>query len=212
MSSFGFRLTFDKDDYPDGPFPGWTILLSTKKRQRSLSFNTASSAKKFEVRPTRHHSKQYTFPLFKSTSLEFESRQPITQLVGLSSNFSLPYLLDEFDFNFNELAIATLRYHLDYSVCDNEGSREEWEQLIMDLSKEKLLAPELSPAQSKHHDLALEHPFLDGSEPCKQDANTNLCPICESSREANRAAVMAHKARTQDARARFLEVIPLLWS
>ena len=48
---------------------------------------------------------------------------------------NLDWVIDEFDSSFNDLACASLRYHLDFAVTDNESRREKYEDLIARLSE-----------------------------------------------------------------------------
>ena len=61
------------------------------------------------------------------------SEHDIIALSGLDPNITLPWIIDEFDASFNELAQATLRYHLyhDGTVCPTHLV-PIYEQLIAD--------------------------------------------------------------------------------
>ena len=50
------------------------------------------------------------------------SEHDIITLPELDPNITLPWIIDEFDASFNELAQATLRYHLYHDGTDTLGA------------------------------------------------------------------------------------------
>lgn len=110
--------------------------------------------------------------------------------------YSLDWVLDEFDSSFNELAAASLRYHMDYAVtyCSPER-REKYEKLI-----ERLLPPPIElPKDYVQHDHESFQDFMD-------------CDVCEIQSEKINALQDERKKKVEAARRDFLDVVPELWS
>ena len=86
----------------------------------------------------RCRERELRVPLVKDWQFEFSTRgQDYLTLVGGPKYLkNLNWILDEFDASFNDLAIASLKYHLDFSVCDNEDRRELYEDLIARLGED----------------------------------------------------------------------------
>ncbi|WPH57673.1 hypothetical protein [Mycobacterium phage WXIN] len=99
------------------------------------------------------HHRSVTKPgVSRGRRLEWDLRIPVTKswqihlatpgkdyltLVGGPAYLrNLSWILDEFDSSFNDLAIASLRYHLDWSVCGtSEDRRKAYEDLITRLGE-----------------------------------------------------------------------------
>ena len=68
--------------------------------------------------------------------LSTRGKDYLTLVGGPKELRNINWVIDEFDASFNNLAVASLRYHLDWSVCDNSDRRQEYEDLINRLSEE----------------------------------------------------------------------------
>lgn len=112
---------------------------------------------------------------------------------------NLNWILDEFDASFNDLAIASLKYHLDHSVA---GGRDEvkYEDLIRRLGED---SPELTDEE-----VEILHPpgqnLLDS-----QDRST---PERNATRTGYMQRVEEHRERIDQARHDFVNVMRELWS
>jgi hypothetical protein len=117
----------------------------TPRRSRMIStrFGTISIDRHYHRQPLsqwrlgrgRHRECILRIPL-PGWIIEVRSKPNYRKLVGAPKYLDkLNWIIDEFDLSFNALAIASLRYHLDYSHCDNEDRREFYEELINRLSE-----------------------------------------------------------------------------
>lgn len=113
------------------------------------------------------------------------------------------WIIDEFDSSFNDLAIASLRYHLDYSICDNEPRREKYEDLITRLSEPH---PEVCDNDEEHAilDATTEHWFTGG--PQKKSPEADAIFDRYHQREAD------WDARIKQARHDLIDIMRELWS
>lgn len=75
-------------------------------------------------------------PLGSKWCIEFRRQnKDYADLVGYRAP-SMDWIIDEFDSSFNDLAVASLRYHMDYSVCYCEpDTRAKYEDLIRRLTE-----------------------------------------------------------------------------
>ncbi|MBF6326561.1 hypothetical protein IU451_29095 [Nocardia cyriacigeorgica] len=144
-------------------------------------------------------------------SVEFHSAgKSYRELVGMPK-VSLDWIIDEFDSSFNDLAIASLRYHMDFSVCVcTDDRRARFTSLVERLS-------EPWPGFTDAELAILEPPgwtFADEFEPLPN----GLFRVRESTPEqaavyaAARERELAWHERIQQARRDFVDVIPELWS
>lgn len=110
------------------------------------------------------------------------------------------FVLDEFDHHFNEMAIASLRYHLSPEcVCNNEAHRPAYEALIARLSE-----PDPQVCTSAH----------------ERELMQNLdWPINEHMTDEHQAIFDSFhiredewRARRDQARKDFVDIMPGLWS
>lgn len=122
---------------------------------------------------------------------------------------NLNWIIDEFDSSFNDLAIASLRYHLDYSVCDNEHRRPVYEDLIFRLS--------LREPTFTDEEMAILHPpgwtFEDDVE--RRDGRTYLKPASgevAAIYEAQRKREDEYYEQMDQARHDFVDIMRALWS
>ncbi|WKW86045.1 hypothetical protein SEA_JONJAMES_71 [Gordonia Phage JonJames] len=126
--------------------------------------------------------------------------------------FDLPidWILDEFDSSFNELAAASLKFHLELSICDNEPRRELYEDLIARLTEEPpdftdeemaILEPEGWKWSDDFEDLPEGGARLRKSPPEKKAVY-----------EAHWKRKAEYDARVKQARHDFVDIMPHLWS
>lgn len=131
--------------------------------------------------------------------LETPGKDYLTLVKGPKYLRNLSWILDEFDSSFNALATASLRYHLDWSVCDNSDLREKYEDII-----ERLNEP---MADFTDEESAIVHP-----------PGWRLSMINEKNPEQD--AVYAaywqrqkeHDQRIAQARHDFVDIMSYLWS
>ncbi|WP_043654396.1 hypothetical protein [Nocardia thailandica] len=132
------------------------------------------------------------------------------ELTGLPP-MSLDWILDEFDASFNDLAIASLRYHMDHSVvqCPPER-RAHYQELVDRLSEE--------PPRFTDAELAILYPPGRTSEDYWEVLPNGLrrmipqTPEEEAVHEALRERTAAYNERIRQARHDFVDIMPELWS
>lgn len=129
--------------------------------------------------------------------------------------YSLNWVIDEFDSSFNELAVASLRYHLDHSVACNEERREQWEALIERLSEsyESFTDEEMDVLERAEQEVGdLFQPVYNDDGTVKHYKLRESTPAEKSVYDAERARELAYHERIQQARKDFVDVLPWLWS
>ncbi len=156
---------------------------------------------------TREHI--WWMPLGSLTLTVYGRGQSYRKLTGFPK-YSIDWILDEFDSSFNELAAASLRYHLDFSVCDNEDRRERYEDLIARLSeRDPLFTVEelaiINPPGSTHDDHWEKLP--NGSYRSRPST-----PEQQAVYETSRLRTAAYNERIRQARHDFVDIMPELWS
>lgn len=125
-------------------------------------------------------------------------------LCGIPKDYDIDWILDEFDSSFDVLAVASLRYHLDYAITDSTWKRPRYEALIRQFEQAQEARNVLLTDEEQEHLKSYTIPQLlthgPECEPCK----------------APQARVMAAETesrRLQDqARHDFIEILPELWS
>lgn len=131
----------------------------------------------------------------------------LVNVPGYLSN--LDWVIDELDSSFNALAVASLRYHLDHSILDNEDRRAHWEALIERLDEpypvitdldgylldDGTAEPRFTPAGNGY--------YTSTFEPSDQ-----MRDLLDRQQEAERQ----WQNRIQRARHDFVDVLPWLWS
>ena len=116
---------------------------------------------------------------------------------------SINWILDEFDSSFNDLAIASLRYHLDWSVCDKSRYRDVYEDLIERLSER---SPRFTPEELAVLHVpgrTVEEDFLSLNEPN---------PERDAIYERHWQREDEYHARINKARHDFVDIMGGLWS
>jgi len=111
--------------------------------------------------------------------------------------------LDEFDASFNELACASLKYHLEYSVARNEDQRPVYEDLITRLSEP---APDVCDTPEKRA-VYLAHEQIDS-----RNARITTPPAVREIYDNYWEREHAYQARIQQARHDFIDILRQLWS
>lgn len=150
-------------------------------------------------------------PLGKKWCIEFRRKnKDYADLVGYRAP-SIDWIIDEFDDSFNDLAVASLRYHMDYSVCYcHPETRAKYEDLIRRLTEPK-------PRFTKE-ELATLHPpgwtIQDDLEPLPE-GGALLRPASDEKHavyEARQARDDAWEDRQLQARHDFVDIMRGLWS
>lgn len=143
-------------------------------------------------------------PLPFKHSIEFNGPyKSYRELVGAPKYLeNLDWILDEFDSSFNDLASASLRYHLDFSVCDNEERRDLYEDLIKRLNEEH---PEFTDEE-----LGIIHARDTGN--LMTDINRENTPEEKAVYDAYWKREEEYHERIKQARHDFVDVMRGLWS
>lgn len=132
------------------------------------------------------------------------------ELTGLPP-MSIDWILDEFDASFNDLAIASLRYHMDYSVCEcPDERRAKYEDLIARLSERcpRFTNEELAILQPPGWTIEDEFEAMDNGNYLWRQST----PEAKAIYAAHDAREDAWHARMQQARHDFVDIMPHLWS
>ena len=115
---------------------------------------------------------------------------------------NLDWIIDEFDSSFNDLACATLRYHLDFSVCDNEERRDLYEDLIERLNED--------PVEFTDEEIEIIHARDSGD--LTVDINRESTPGEKAAYDAYWKREEEYHARIAKARHDFVDIMRYLWS
>lgn len=167
----------------------------------------------FRVTPmwfSRGRCKELCFrvPLLRWT-LDFSTKgQDYLTLVGGSPQLRhLDWIIDEFNASFNNLAVASLRYHLDWSVCDNSERRDVYENLICRLS-------EPCPDPTAEEDAAIEawNPILVRDVETGRSHLTECPPITNNAYKSWQAREDEWERQIDQARHDFVDIMRGLWS
>lgn len=152
-------------------------------------------------------------PLIRNWQIHLETpgKDYLTLVKGPKYLRNLSWILDEFDSSFNALATASLRYHLDWSVCDNEDRREKYEDIIERLNEP---TPDFTDEET-----AVLHPpdwkFGDDFESLPDGKGSRLkesSPEQKAVYAAYRQREDEHRERITQARHDFVDIMPYLWS
>lgn len=166
------------------------------------------------------HHRRVTKPwISRGRCLEWELRIPLTSkwqihLTTPSTSYldlvngpkylrSIDWILDEFDSSFNALAIASLRYHLDWSVCCNEDRREKYEDIIARLTERQ---PTFTDEE-----LAILHPPGSTWKDDLRLINESI-PERDAVYKAYWQRQEEYDQRLAQARHDFVDIMPYLWS
>lgn len=116
------------------------------------------------------------------------------------------WILDEFDSSFNDLAIASLRYHMDHAVtyCNDER-RKQYQDLVDRLAERRprFTAAEMDVLHPPGEEFDIERELQRISE---DD------PVRDAIYAAQRERENAYHDRIRQARHDFIDVLPGLWS
>lgn len=155
---------------------------------------------RFSLSQGRCREWELRLPLTRKWTLELSTKGKdyLTLVNGPKYLRNLNWILDEFDSSFNNLAIASLRYHLDYSVCNNSDVRVKYEDLIARLSED---SPGLTPEQSE---AALSITFPMTSSSLTQEQHAALDAVRENE--------SMWQERIDKARHDFVDIMRGLWS
>ncbi|MBS4102783.1 hypothetical protein [Tsukamurella paurometabola] len=121
---------------------------------------------------------------------------------------ALDWVIDEFDHSFNALAIASLKYHCDWSICDiGEERRAEFHQLI-----ERLEEPMPGYTEEEQAVFDAAGPRFPEVEVGGSVTMRPSTPAEQAAHEAWRARVNEWEQRIDQARRGFVGVMRYLWS
>ncbi|CAM4031069.1 hypothetical protein TSST111916_18905 [Tsukamurella strandjordii] len=145
-------------------------------------------------------------------ALEFDRRHlTYGEAVGAPTYLRDPafdWVIDEFDHSFNALAIASLTYHCDWSICDiGDERRTEFQQLIARLEEP---TPEYTDGEQTISDAAGDlFPEVKVGEAVTMRPFT---PAEHAAHEAWQVRVAEWEHRIDEARRDFVGVMRYLWS
>ena len=143
-------------------------------------------------------------PLTKSwqVHLSTQGKDYLTLVGGPKYLRNINWILDEFDYSFNDLAIASLKYHLDWSVCDNSNRRQEYEDIIARLNEPqpKMFDPGEEHLRGQLHALSFDKAV--------NETPDEIAKIFDRWHARERAWM----DRVDEARHDFVDVIRELWS
>lgn len=137
-------------------------------------------------------------------SVEFHSAgKSYRELVGMPK-VSLDWIIDEFDHSFNHLAIASMRYHMDYAVTHCPPDRRALFQGLIDRLSESRPRIATTPQDRAVLDAHWDKHGLDGV--------TISDPEVDAIHDDFWSRQDAYHERIQQARRDFIDVLPHLWS
>ncbi|MFD3594296.1 hypothetical protein ACFWU5_16355 [Nocardia sp. NPDC058640] len=152
----------------------------------------------------------WSFPLWGWTVKVYGRGKSYRKLTGLPK-YSIDWIIDEFDASFNDLAVASLRYHMNFSVCwCSDEQRTTYMDLVARLTEP---APTFTTAEMG----ILNPPGWTFEDEFERPPNGN-CRMRESTPEqktiyaAFREREHAYNERIRQARHDFVDIIPELWS
>ncbi|MFC4128895.1 hypothetical protein [Nocardia rhizosphaerae] len=183
------------------PFLGWASIQTHYRQDRGSRWGHTRG------RLTEH---VWQMPLWYWDVTVHGRGKSYRELTGLPP-MSIDWILDEFDSSFNDLAIASLRYHMDYSVCVcPDERRAKYEDLIDRLSERDPLFTEeeltiLYPPGRKREDDYEQLP--DGSY--RRRPST---PEQQAVFDVSRERTAAYDERIRQARHDFVDIMRELWS
>lgn len=176
------------------PFFGWCSIQTHYRQDRGPRWSH------FRGRLTEH---VWQMPLWRWDFTVHGRGKSYRKLTGLP-DYSIDWIVDEFDSSFNDLAIASMKYHMDYSVCVcPDGRRARFEDLIERLSERRPLVADTEEKKAALRADWDEH-GLGGI--MRQD------PVIDAIHEDYWRRDNEFHARMQQARHDFIDVLPHLWS
>jgi hypothetical protein len=170
--------------------------------------------KRFGVKRGRRQEIEVRIPLTPKWTLELSTKgKSYRELVGAPKYLeNLDWIIDEFDSSFNDLAVASLRYHMDHAVtyCDPE-MRAKYQDLI-----DRLLEP--APGTTEDESAAIDTWDLFGDLMYGADGGVvgravTECPEAASEAfDSWRARCEEWENRQLRARHDFVDIMRELWS
>jgi hypothetical protein len=201
----------------DGHWRGWGISHDPRYWSRFFtplgSFGVDSFREQDEPGLSRGRCREWEFriPLTRKwqINLSTNGKDYLTLVKGPKYLKNLNWILDEFDSSFNDLAIASLRYHLDFSVCDTSAQRDVYEDLIARLGE--------APPEFTDEEMAVLHPpgWRRSDDFEERDGHIYLkesTPEEKAIYEAHWKLEDEYHARINQARHDFVDIIGNLWS
>lgn len=154
-----------------------------------------------------------------------KKKESIAEKVGFSS--SLDFVIDEFDHSFNDLAIASMTFHLHHSPAGcSEEMAKKYTDLIERLSEDKSGFPytgedikhkstcvkgisNRTNARYRAQDFGLEG---DAKMRFLEDSKKAVCEECQELRSRKHLYERQLKEDMTQARKDFVDIVPSLWS
>ncbi|AWN03977.1 hypothetical protein PBI_PEREGRIN_150 [Rhodococcus phage Peregrin] len=161
--------------------------------------------KRFGVETGRCKEKELRIPIGKyALELATPTKSYLKLVDGPDYLNNTSWILDEFDSSFNDLAISSLKYHLDFSICDNSDRREKYEDIIARLGEDE---PNVVDTPEKQA-IWDEHYGDDTFGNINKEKPEALREIFNEYRKRTKE----HFNRQQQARHDFVDIMPELWS
>lgn len=164
--------------------------------------------KRFGVETGRCKEKELRIPVGKyALELATPGKSYLELVDGPEYLKNMNWLLDEFDSSFNDLAVSSLKYHLDFSICDNRDRREKYEDIIARLEEKDpnvVDTPEKQAIWDAHYGKD-DSDILGSINKEKPEAIRELF-------KDYRKRSKEHFERQQQARHDFIDIMPELWS
>lgn len=161
--------------------------------------------KRFGVETGRCKEKELRIPIGKyALELATPTKSYLELVDGPDYLNNTSWILDEFDSSFNDLAISSLKYHLDFSICDNSDRREKYEDIIARLKEDH---PHVCDTPEKH-DIWEEHFKGKLSDSINKPRSPEIKAISDDYHRRSKE----HFDRQQQARHDFVDIMPELWS
>ena len=160
--------------------------------------------RKLEPRGGFYRKTVIPIPFTKKAIYLYEDVRSYAEAIGFK--YSIDWVLDEFDDVFNELAIASMKYHLNYSHVLISGKlRTTMEQLIKDLDPIFPITED-DLKEEEHLNSMKEMNMAEAFKHYKE------CPICSEYHEKQQKIMDEKHQLELDARHRFVDIMGSLWS
>ena len=132
------------------------------------------------------------------------NNREVEALCGIPKDWNFMWVIDEFDSSFDTLAMASLRYHMDYAVTLCEGERRETYQSLLEEFEEINERNTFTREHREHfdtHDSKDVIAFLN-----------RRCDICDEFMDKLDAMEDKRDSDRKAARHKFIDIMPGLWS
>ena len=155
--------------------------------------------------PTGGTLRSWTLPL--GIWIRISNDKRVSHLVGFPPDSDLDDIIAGLDENYDELALAALRYQRHYSWTDESDRREEYDSIIAALSGKHRETFEMSEEEQMH----LRQIYAKRANSWSGFPSSCGCQLCQDM-TSRVEAIRERNARDQtEARQRFHDILPQLW-